>query len=158
MITPYTKILNAVVDHLRISEPFNVPPAIFVVAESEEPNEERPGDNDPLSDRVNTALERAGVAVIVFMGEVSATEQGADLVTLNVQVVEHVDNNRSPSGTNKSNLQLIHAARSALEGQQFATTPEWAELVFIGIEPISVGGVIIREVKFQTMTFMSSAI
>jgi hypothetical protein len=156
--TPYIKILNAIVDHLRVSEPFNVPPTVLVLPEADEPSDDRPGQGDSVSDMVNTALERAGVSVVVYLGEITATEQSADLVTIHVQVVELVENNRSTSGSNKPNLQLIHAARSALEGQQFASTPEWTELAFIGIETISVSGVIIREVKFQTMTLMSSAI
>lgn len=156
-MTPYISILSAVVEHLRISEPFNVPPAVLVLPEADEPDETRPGQGDAVSDQVNTALEKAGVAVVVYLGEITATEQNADLVTIHVQVVEQVENNRSQTGANKPNLLLIHAARSALEGKSFETTPEWTPLIFIGIETISVGGAIIREVNFQTATFMSTA-
>lgn len=157
MTTPYFSILSAITDHLRTSDPFVGPPGILVIQEAEEPSAERPGESDDVTPEVNAALDRAGVAVVVFIRDIAVTEQGADVVEIHVQVVEHVVNNRSPSGTGKPNLLLVHAVRGALEGQQFESTPEWSQLIFTGIDTISISGVIVRECKFNAYTFMSSA-
>ncbi len=155
-MTPYLQLLHAIVDRLRAEDPFATPPAVLVMPEADEPDPERPGQGDSLSDAVEAALAKVGVAVVVYIEDVEITDDGCDRVGVRVQVIEHTVNNRHERGSQKPNLTLAHFARSLLENWQSAERPEWTPLLFEGLDTITKGIVLIRELRFTTFTRMSS--
>lgn len=154
-MVPYLELLHSIVDRLREQDDFSGPPAVLVLPEADEPDPSRPGQGDALTDQIEGALGRAGTAVIVYVESVDVTEVGADLVQIRVQVVENIVNNRSQSGTQKPSLQLIHAARSALDGWQESEDSVWSPLAYNGFLTPSKGPIMIREARFETQTFMT---
>jgi len=156
-LTPYAQLVSQIVDRLRAAEGIVDPPVVPVFAEWEEPDETLPGSGSDLTAQVETALARAGIAVIVYVEGVSLTEQNADLVEVRVQVVENIVNNRHETGTQKASINVTHACRSALENWQNADHKEWTPLLFAGISTLSKGPIMIREARFTTSTLMSTA-
>lgn len=157
-MNPYLEILHAVVDRLRTQEPFSTPPAVLVVTESDETDASRPGQGDDLQNRIQAALGKAGVAVIVYIQDIVLDEQDADVMGFRVQVVEDIAVNRAPGGTRKSNIELIHCARSLLQGWQSSDLPQWTPFVVERIDTLDTGPVFIRELVLRTQTLMSTSI
>lgn len=153
--TPYSTLLFSVVTALRASDYFAGPPCVLVTPESDEPDVTTPGDGHFLSDRVDSALSKAGVAVVVYLQSVTVTEEIFDQVEIRVQVIENVIVNRSQSGTKKPSLNLAHCARSVLSGWQESVNSVWTPLIFEGLDTPNKGATMIREVSFSTTTFMS---
>lgn len=156
-MSPYAQLLSIVVQRLRAAEFIGDPPAVPVFAEWEEPDEDYPGTGSDLTAQVDTALAKAGLAVIVYIDSVDVTEQSADLLDLRIQVVENIVNNRHETGTQKASINVTHACRSALENWQNTDHKEWSPLQFAGISTLSKGPIMIREARFNTQTLMSTA-
>ena len=156
MSNPYVQLLQAVVDRVRKSDFITNPPAILVVPEEDEPSDDRPGQGDSIADRVEFALERAGIAVIVYIENGDATSEGGDKIDLRVQVAERPINNRHQSGTQKPCWEVLFSVRAQLEN--WAPEPEgsWAPFLFLGFTTITKGNDLVREVQFQTLGFLTA--
>lgn len=155
MTDPFLTLLRVVVDRLRDADFIKSPPAVLVLPEEDEPDEDRPGQGDNISDMIDVAMNRSGVVIVVYVEGSTLTGQRADLVDFRVQVSEAVIQNRHPRGTQKTSWKLLNAVRLALHNYQSPDHPEWSPIRFVDFQTLEKSTEISREARFTSQTFIN---
>lgn len=156
-MNPYLSLLHAIVARCNLADGIIGPPLIPVVPEEDEPSPDRPGEGNQVSNRIEAAINKMGIVVIVYIEGTTATEDGLDIVEFRVQVVENPVKNRHATGTQRACWSVLFSLRAWLQNWSPEPAGSWAEFLFVGFETISKGEQIIREARFRTMAVLETS-
>lgn len=154
MTNPYLQLLHSIVDRCALAEAVVGPPQILVVPEEDEPDIDRPGQGNQLQNRIDAAINKAGIAVIVYIEDAVGSEEGYDTVEFRVQVAENPVKNRHESGTRRACWEVLFGLRAMLQGWAPEPAGLWSGFQFLGFDTISKGEMVIREARFNTMIYL----
>lgn len=154
MTSPYHTLMRVVMDRLRTSNFIVGPPSIQVIMEEDEPVADRPSECDSIADRINSALGRAGIVIVIYLESVIRGQVFEDIADLRVQLVENTEYNRDQLGTQKACWSVLSAVKDCLDGYSSAEHMEWTPLRWEEFLSIDKGVILIREARFSSRSMV----